>query len=333
MVQIYRGIMYHSDRIAVVIPCYKVTKHIASVIDSIPDLVDSIVCVDDCCPVKSGEFIKKNVKNDKVTVIFNEQNKGVGGAVMHGYQYILDNDIADIVVKIDGDGQMDPKLISKFIDPIVFGRADYTKGNRFFNPEDVMVMPKVRLIGNIGLSFLSKFSSGYWNIFDPTNGYVAISSYALSLLPLSKIHNRFFFESDLLFRLHLVRAKVEDIPMKACYADEVSNLNVFHSLATFGFLHLRNLFKRIIYDYYLRELSIGSLALPSGFLLFIFGLIFGLVSWISNYGNPNPTPTGTVMLSVLPIILGFQLLLTFIWCDMSNTPIETITMKETPKKD
>jgi glycosyltransferase involved in cell wall biosynthesis len=94
---------------------------------------------------------------------------------------------ADIIVKIDGDGQMDPSLISEFVAPIVAGEADYTKGNRFFDLEEIRAMPKIRLFGNAVLSFMTKLSSGYWDLFDPTNGYTAIHADVARHLHFEKI--------------------------------------------------------------------------------------------------------------------------------------------------
>ncbi|MEX5669547.1 glycosyltransferase family 2 protein, partial [Pseudomonas neuropathica] len=87
-------------------------------------------------------------------------------AVMSGYRAAIEDEM-EIIVKVDGDGQMDPSLIPHFIEPIVSGQADYTKGNRFFDLESVRSMPKMRLFGNAVLSFMTKMSSGYWDLFDP----------------------------------------------------------------------------------------------------------------------------------------------------------------------
>lgn len=317
----------YDKTVSVVIPCYKVTRHIEEVILKIPKFVNNIICVDDCCPEHSGNYIKENIKDPRIIVLYNKNNMGVGGAVMHGFQYVVDNNLSDIVVKIDGDGQMDPTLITNFLDPIIAGYADYTKGNRFYNPEDVQQMPFIRLLGNVGLGFCNKISSGYYNIFDPTNGYIAVTTYTLSQMNFSRIHNRFFFESDMLYNLHLIKAKVLDIPMKATYGDEVSNLSVFHSLITFGFLHIRNAFKRIFFEYYLRDFSIGSIALPSGTVMLLFGIFFGLYNWITNFNFNVVTPTGTIMLCSLSVIIGFQLVLTFLYQDMLTVPKQVITPK------
>ena len=202
------------NKIAVVIPSYKVKAHILNVISSIGPEVDLIYVVDDKCPQESGNHVLMNNKDERVKVIFNDTNKGVGGAVMNGYQSAI-ADGAEIIIKIDGDGQMDPSLIVDFIRPIIDGEADYTKGNRFFNLESLASMPKIRLFGNAVLSLMTKLSSGYWNLFDPTNGYTAIHADIAKYLPFEKISNRYFFETDMLFRLNTLKAVVIDIPMEA----------------------------------------------------------------------------------------------------------------------
>lgn len=201
-------------KIAVVIPSYKVSTHILSVLDKIPELVGQVYVIDDACPEGSGKLVEAKTRDKRVKVIYHMHNCGVGGAVMTGYKAAIKGG-NDIIVKIDGDGQMDPILIPNFIEPIQTGEADYTKGNRFYNLEKIKEMPPVRLFGNAVLSFLAKLSTGYWDLFDPTNGYTAIHSDVVSQFPFDKISNRYFFETDMLFRLNTFRAVVIDIPMDA----------------------------------------------------------------------------------------------------------------------
>lgn len=162
---------------AVVIPAHKVKAHIMGLIDEIGLDVDKIYVVDDACPMQSGAFVQAHCSDPRVVVLTNPINLGVGGAVMTGYQAAIADDM-DIIVKLDGDGQMDPALIPDFIAPIVSEHADYTKGNRFFNLEGVQSMPKVRLFGNAVLSFMTKLSSGYWDLIQP----MAIPPYTLMWL-------------------------------------------------------------------------------------------------------------------------------------------------------
>jgi dolichol-phosphate mannosyltransferase len=203
-------------KIAVVIPCYKVKQYVLDVISSIGQEVGIIYCVDDACPENSGNFIAMNVKDPRVRVMYHSENQGVGGAVISGYRAAL-GDGADIIVKIDGDGQMDPALIPKMVLPIIENMADYTKGNRFFLLKYLKGMPIIRKAGNAALSLISKFSTGYWDIFDPTNGYTAIAASMASELQFDKISRRYFFESDMLFQLNILRAVVKDVPIKATF--------------------------------------------------------------------------------------------------------------------
>jgi dolichol-phosphate mannosyltransferase len=307
------------NRIAVVIPCYKVRAHILPVIQTIGPEVGAIYAVDDKCPEQSGHFIQENCRDPRVHVIFNQRNEGVGGATLNGFRKAAE-DGADVIVKIDGDGQMDPALIPKFAAPIIDRRADYTKGNRFYNPEDVIAMPPVRLIGNAALSFMSKLSTGYWHLFDPTNGYLAISAKVFLQLPTHKIAKRYFFETDMLFRLNTIRAVVLDIPMAAKYGDEESNLKIHRELGRFLAGHTRNFVKRLVYNYFVRDFGIASVQLVGGLGAIGFGTVFGGIKWYQSSVAGMDTPAGTVMIATLPIILGFQLILAFLGFDIAATP-------------
>jgi glycosyltransferase involved in cell wall biosynthesis len=305
--------------IAIVIPCYKVSAHICDLIGEIGSNVSAIFVIDDCCPEQTGRLVEATITDARVTVIYHATNQGVGGAVLTGYRAAIQAG-AEVIVKLDGDGQMNPALLPAFVGPILRGEADYTKGNRFFEIETVQQMPMLRLIGNVGLSFLTKLSSGYWNLFDPTNGYTAISAKVAERLPTEKISRRYFFESDMLFRLNTLRAVVMDIPMFALYAEEQSNLRISRELPRFLFKNLRNLAKRIIYNYLIRNFSYATLELFFGFLFLGFGILFGAVNWIQLSMQGTFASAGTVMLAALPIFIGLQLLLGFVNYDMANVP-------------
>lgn len=304
---------------AVVIPCYKVCAHILGVIDKIGPEVSKIYVVDDCCPDRSGAYVAENCRDGRVEILFNETNQGVGGAVITGYLKAI-ADGAKVIVKLDGDGQMDPALIPYLIYPILVGEADYTKGNRFFELTEIRAMPVVRLFGNAFLSFMTKLSTGYWDLFDPTNGFTAIHSDVAKNLPFSKISRRYFFESDMLFRLNILRAVVMDVGMDAKYGDEVSNLKVSKVIGEFFFKNIRNLLKRIFYNYYLRDFSVASIELPLGLGLVVFGLSTGAYHWLESARMGVATPAGTVMLAALPILMGLQFLLAFLSYDIAQVP-------------
>jgi glycosyltransferase involved in cell wall biosynthesis len=308
-----------TDKIGVVLPCYKSKKHVLDVIGRIGPEVFLIVAVDDACPMQTGAHIRANCADPRVVVVENETNLGVGGAVIRGYRVALSHE-ADIIVKLDSDGQMDPAILPQIVHPIARGLADYAKGNRFYNREGLRKMPALRLFGNAALSFLTKFSSGYWTIFDPTNGYTAIHRTALEMLPLDSLDGGFFFESDMLFRLYLAGAVIIDVPIRAAYSDEQSNLQVGNIMPQFLSKNVRNFFKRIFYRYFLRDLNLGSLELLVGTVLFLFGLIFGLSHWISAAAHGVVASAGTVMLAGLPILVGVQMILGFFAFDLIAVP-------------
>ena len=306
-------------RVAVVIPCFRVTGQVLGVIEAIGPEVERIYCVDDACPDGSGDLVQDRATDPRVRVLRHDQNQGVGGATLTGYRQAI-ADGMDIVVKLDGDGQMDPALLPELVAPIVRGEADYTKGNRFWDLRQIGRMPLPRRLGNLGLSFLAKVSSGYWDIFDPTNGYTALHVAVAERLPLDQVSRRYFFETDLLFRLGTVRAVVVDVPMDARYGDEKSNLKVSRVFGEFAFKHLRNAGKRLLYNYYLRDLPAASLELLAGVLLLGFALVFGGWHWWLSASTGQAAATGTVMVAVVTFVSGLQFVLAFLNHDIASVP-------------
>ena len=314
------------ELIAAVIPCYRVKDKVLSVIADIGPEVSTVICVDDCCPENSGEHIRKNCSDPRVTVLFNPENRGVGGALISGYRKALELG-CDVIVKVDGDGQMDPSLIPVFVKPILEAEADYTKGNRFTKPEDFRSMPGIRLFGNAALSLLSKPSTGYWRILDPTNGFTAIHSCVLKMLPLDRIDNRYFFETDMLHHLRNVDACVMDIPMKAVYNDEKSNLKWNRVLLEFFIKHIRNTINRLYFQYLIKDFGIATIQLVLGLLLSVFGTTMGIISWHRSIATGITASSGSVMLASLPVILGIQMLLSFLNYDISSVPARSIVSR------
>ena len=308
-----------NPRIAVVIPCYRVAAHVLHVIERVGPEVGWIIAVDDACPEHSGDVIEQQCRDPRVKVLRHAENQGVGGAVMTGYAAAVDLP-ADAVVKLDGDGQMAPELIARLAAPLLAGRADYVKGNRFHRVADVTGMPAVRLFGNAMLSFLTKLSSGYWQLFDPTNGFTAIHRRVLAELDMERIAKRYFFESDMLYNLNQLRAVVVDMPMQASYGDESSSLRPMHMIGPFMRGNIRNFCRRLLYSYFLRGFSAASLELALGFPMFIFGLLFGVGHWGASVAGHAPATAGTVMLAALPLIIGTQFLLSWLNFDIASEP-------------
>ena len=310
-------------RIAVVIPAFRETQHILDVLGRFGSEVARIYVVDDACPDGTGRLVESRCRDPRVRVLFHAVNRGVGAATVTGYLQAL-ADGADVVVKVDGDGQMNPVMIPRLVAPIVRGEADYVKGNRFHRLEGLRSMPLHRLFGNAVLSFVSKISTGYWTIFDPNNGFTALHAAVARELPLDRISPRFFFESDLLFHLNTIQAVVIDVPMTATYGDEESSLHSGRAMLEFSVKHLANACRRVFYNYYLRNFNVASLQILAGTLLLAFGTSFGALRWIQSERTGAVATSGTVMLAALSILVGVQLLLAFASYDMTNVPTRPI---------
>lgn len=304
--------------VCVVIPMYRAEGTIQDVLRGIPEWIARIIVVDDASPDASSAQVEA-LADARVVLIRHAKNQGVGGAVLTGLAKALELG-AKIAVKIDADGQMDPAFLAEMVAPIAEGRADYVKGNRFFHLREVTYMPFSRRIGNLGLSFLTKLASGYWNVFDPTNGYIAINLPTFRSLEQNRLHRRFFFETSMLMELNLARAVIVEVPMPARYEGEISSLSVGHSLVEFSYHLLRGFLRRLWLTYFVLDFSPGSLFLSVGLLLGIFGTSWGLYFWDKSIRSGVPASTGTVMIAVLPVILGFQLLLQALAYDIQNVP-------------
>jgi glycosyltransferase involved in cell wall biosynthesis len=308
-------------KIAVVIPYYNAQKHIAIVVKNLPDCIHTIIIVDD----KSPDALPKEVilasKKEHVSIVFleNKINLGVGGATKNGFEYAMENDI-DVVIKLDADNQMDATYIPIMLDYLVAKNIHVVKGNRFRDTKALKKMPFIRRFGNLGLSFLTKIATGYWNSFDPTNGYIAIKTSVLKELDFSKLSNRYFFETSLLAELYFCRAKIKEVPMPAIYDEEKSSMQVWKMPFIFSRKLLGLFLKRLAKAYFLYDFNIGSIYLIFGNLLFFFGFIFGLYNWIYYARLDVITPTGTIMIATVSLILGFQLLLQFMQYDILNAP-------------
>jgi glycosyltransferase involved in cell wall biosynthesis len=315
-----QGINFKNIRIAAVIPAYRVEREIVSVLHGLPSYLKFIIVVDDASPDHTGDLVATLAKRDRrIVLLRHAQNRGVGGAMVSGFRKALELG-AQIVVKIDGDGQMDIDNLPQLLTPLIQGRADYTKGNRFRDFAALRQMPWIRRIGNMGLGFLSKAATGYWNLFDPTNGFVAIRADTLALVPLDQIDPTYYFETSMLANLYLLGAVVLDIPMPAHYQGEVSSLLIHRVLLEFPEKLFNTLVRRAVLKNFIYDFSMASIYLLTGLPLLLFGLVFGSVKWIHYASLGIPAPTGTVILPTLSVLLGIQLLLSAIEIDLRSVP-------------
>ena len=312
---------FHEHTIAIIIPYYNASKQIVRVVSKIPDYIDTVIIVDDKSPDVLPEQEIRNSINPNITCCFlkNEINLGVGGATKKGFIYALEQNF-EIVIKIDADDQMDLSYIPDLLESLLSGKSEVAKGNRFRDLKALRNMPFARRFGNLTLSFLIKLATGYWNNFDPTNGFLAIKTSVLKDIDFSKLANRYYFETSLLAEFHLQNATLKDIPMPAIYGDEKSSMNVWKMPFVFLPKLIITLAKRIMKEYFLYDFNLGSIYILFGFPLFVFGIIFGAYNWIHFASRNILTPTGTIMITTLSIILGFQLILQAIQYDVINAP-------------
>jgi glycosyltransferase involved in cell wall biosynthesis len=304
--------------VTVVIPAYNVAGQIRDVIDGIPPFVDRIIVVNDASKDETGTVLKEIV-NQRVTIATHMVNQGVGGAMVTGFRLALEGG-AEVIAKMDGDGQMDPDGLSALLDPIVLDGYGYAKGNRFLSGEQLAKMPTIRMIGSFCLTFLSKLSSGYWHVFDPVNGFLAIDAGVLRKLPLQRLARRYFFESDMLIQLNVFKIRVKDVAMPPRYGDERSSMRLSRVLFTFPLYLAKGFWYRLYQRHVLREFSAVAVFWILGTLLLGWGTGFGAITWIKSVLSGHVASTGTVMLSVMPFILGFQLLLQAILIEIQDSP-------------
>jgi glycosyltransferase involved in cell wall biosynthesis len=302
-----------------VIPCYNVAPHIADVLAAVPEYVDQVVAVDDGSRDDTVKIVE-SATDRRVELLRHEKNRGVGAAMRTGLVHGAKAG-ADLLVKVDGDGQMDLADLKKLLDALVDDpRYGYAKGNRLVDQKALSQMPRLRYIGNFVLTFLTKLASGYWYVVDPQNGYLAIRRTVWEHLDPERISEGYFFENDMLVGLNILDIPVKDVPIPARYGDERSQLRVRRVLFPFFFLLIRRTFYRIYMKYMLRDFSPIAVFLIFGIPLFVWGVAFGAYQWWTHAQVNVVTPTGTVIVAVVPLILGFQLLLQALVLDIQNSP-------------
>lgn len=309
--------MYKGRVISIAVPAHNEEAHIARVIETMPPFVDHIVVVDDAS--SDATSMKAEAVGDRrVQVIRHERNLGVGGAIVTAHRRGLDLG-CDISVVMAGDGQMDPDYLPSLLDPIVEDGYGFAKANRFFSMDSFRGMPRQRVFGNIVLSFLTKLASGYWHLFDPQNGYTAISRSALERLSLDRLSTTYEFENDLLINLNILDIRALDVPIPALYGDERSDIKLRRVVPDISRLLMRGFFRRLVLKYVIRSFSPIALFFFVGLALVTWSVIFGLWVVFQTLG-PDAASTGTVILSVIPFVVGVQLLISAIVLDIQETP-------------
>lgn len=310
--------MYKGKSVTIVVPAYNVAPHILQVIKTVPEFVDQIIVVDDCATDNTSRMLSQ-VTDTRVAVVKHAKNQGVGGAMVTGFKRAI-QDGAELIVKMDGDGQMNPDHVHALLDPLVHDGYAYAKGNRFLDNTQLKEMPTHRLVGNYALTFMTKLASGYWHVFDPQNGFLAVKVEALRWIDLDHLAKRYFFENDMLVHLNIFGVRVKDVAIPARYGDEKSSMSISEVLVTFPYYLWKRFWYRIYQKDVLRDFSPVALFWFTGLGLFIWGFLFGAYTWGKSTFLQQIASTGTVMLSVLPLVLGFELILQAIILEIKESP-------------
>ncbi len=245
--------MYKGKKIAVAVPAYNEERFIAEVIETMPSFVDRIYVTNDASTDSTGNILS-SIASDKLVIVTHEQRMGAGAAMLSGYKRACADEM-DVIAVMAGDGQMDPAILNRILDPVVEGRADYSKGNRLSVPQHRKGMSAWRAFGNFLLTWLTRLASGYWHISDPQNGYTGISRDILKRIDLDKVERGFAFENDLLVKLHVCGARVVNVPHPARYRGECSKIKYLHFMVATSWLLLKDFLWRLWVEYVRRPFS------------------------------------------------------------------------------
>lgn len=311
--------MYRKLETAVVIPCYNEEKMITQTIKKIPEYIDHIIAVNDASTDNTiGVLSKLKKQYSKLIIVDNKVNQGVGGALIAGYDYAIKNTKATAIGIVAGDDQFDSSYLKAMLDDFIDQSADYVKASRFFHREAFKTMPKYRQFGNIFISLLTKFSTGYYSITDITNGCGWLRREIIEKVDFSIVEKRYDYETSMLTALSIANAKVIDHAVPAHYGDEKSTIKLIPTAWRNLKAVWKGFWRRIYYKYVLYGFHPVALFLFTGMFFLIISLLLAIfLLYVKLFAHQSPT-AGSVMLAVLPFILGIQLTLTALTIDVSN---------------
>jgi dolichol-phosphate mannosyltransferase len=313
-----------------VVPAFRAGKSIVDVVRGALECADYAIVVDDGCPESSGAVAERAFRGDaRVECLYHERNQGVGAAMKTGMARALELG-ARFIVKLDADGQMDPCFIPAMRDVLLMRpQLALVKGNRFYDSSVARSMPWLRLFGNSVLTLLVRIATGLWSSIDPTNGFVMIRSSSLKRVRFASLANRYYFEISLLAAIAMRRMEIAEMEMPAIYGSNPSSLNVLKTAVEFPGRLAATFAKRLVWQYLISDMNVGSVMLVLGSLLMAISLGFGSVAWIETLRSGIARTPGTVMLAFLPFITGFQLLVNALIYDVQFSPkVHNVSVEE-----
>lgn len=296
--------MFRNHDVAVVVPAFNEEGLVTEVIETIPSYVDRVYAVDDAStdrtwndlqaitdgddditphrwdtalPAQLDARVSETNRGGRVVALRHARNRGAGGAVKTGYLAALSEGF-DLVATIDGDGQMDPTLLDRFLDPLVDGTGAYAKGSRFERNADLEEMPPFRQFGNTVLTHLSRAVTGYWEMSDPVNGYTAITRRALQRIDVADLYEGYGYGVAVLGRLNVAQLPVVDIPHRSIYAEETSSIRYHTYVPRVSRLLLVSAYQRLRHQRSMQGAGPGPRTLG---LLLVALVVVGTSGWAS----------------------------------------------------
>jgi len=306
--------MFDGKRVAVVVPAYDEEALVVETLRGIPELVDKIYVVDDASSDATGERAQE-AGDPRVEVIRHDRNRGVGAAIVTGYERALEDGI-DVTCVMAGDNQMDPQELHGLVEPVARGEVEYAKANRLVSGEAWKVIPRTRYLGNAVLSLLTKIASGYWHVADSQAGYTAISRDMLERLDLERLYPRYGFPNDLLVHLNVENARVRDVPSRPIYnVGEQSGIRLRSVVPRISWLIFKAFWWRLGQKYVIRDFHPLVFFYVFGVLMATAGFVLGVIEVVLRLFGNQITAATIVLVAVL-FIAGLQLTLFAMWFDM-----------------
>ena len=263
-------------------------------------------------------IVNENEGSDRIILIDQLENAGVGAAIARGYKWAKDHGI-DCTAVMAGDGQMDPDELEGICMPVIVDDIDYVKGNRLIHRSALLVIPKIRYFGNSILSILTKVASGYWHVSDTQTGYTAISNKALNAIRLYNIYKSYGMPNDMLVKLNIAFCTIKEVEIKPIYdVGEQSKMKIMKVIPRVSWLLFKSFFKRLWSKYLFRDFHPLFILYHFAFILFFLSVPLAVKIidvWLIRNDSVNPV---TLIAFMFLFISSFQSLLFAMWMDMQD---------------
>jgi glycosyltransferase involved in cell wall biosynthesis len=210
-------------KVVVVMPARNAARTLARTVDAIPrDVVDEVILVDD----GSSDDTVAIARSLPLHLIWHPHNVGYGGNQKTCYLEALQRD-ADVIVMLHPDGQYEPTLIPKLVEPILAGRADLVLGSRFAEPGAARAggMPLYKIVANRALTAIENRVLGT-HLSELHTGYRAYSRQLLLTVPFLRNALDFSFDSEMLVQAVQFGFRLAEVPAHSHYFDDSSSIGL-----------------------------------------------------------------------------------------------------------